>query len=324
MENRRPKILGTNYLYMIVAILLIGASSVLSLIKLKSIYYQIIITQYIVILLPAILFMLIKKYKFKEVLRLNKISAKQVILSALIPIFAYPIGLFFNYMTIIIISLFGDLQPSPIPIPENVSMFLVSILLIAVTPGICEEIMFRGVIFSAYERIGAKKAIIITGLLFGLFHFDIQNILGPAFLGILFAYMVYKTNSIYVSMIAHAVNNSIALILMTLAGRLEGVANELQGIQQSQEALPMPEMKAMLIFFVFLTMFAVSASLIVYFLLKALTKASIENKNENSMENNVIEVEKEKIGFLHILPIVVVLILFVYSSYSYLKFIMET
>lgn len=316
MDERRPKILGINYLYLIVAILLIGASGVLSFIDVKSIYYQIIITQYIVILLPSILFMLIKKYNFKEVLRLNKISLKQAMLSVLIPIFAYPIGLFFNYITIIIISLFGELHPSPLPIPENATMFLVSILLIALTPGICEEIMFRGLIFSAYERIGAKSAIVITGLLFGLFHFDIQNILGPAFLGILFAYMVYKTNSIYVSMIAHAVNNAIALTLMTLAGGLEGVANELQGIQQSQEAMPMPELEAMLIFFVFLTMFAVTSGLIVYFLLKSLPKASLENK--------VIEVEKEKIGFLHILPIVVVLILFIYSAYSYFQLIMET
>ena len=305
MVRSKPKILEVNYLYMIVAILLISVSGS---IKFKSIYTQILATQYPVILLPMILFIIFRKYKIREVLRLNKITFKQAILSVLIPIFAYPVGLFFNYITIIIISLFGELQPSPLPIPENTTMFLVGLILFAVTPGICEEIMFRGVMLSAYERIGMKKAIIITGLLFGLFHFDIQNFLGPAFLGILFAYMVYKTNSIYSSMIAHAANNIIALVLLKLAGSVQATS-------------AVPQTKDLLIAFIFITILAVSSGLVVYFLLKALSKSS---QNKDTYEYREDLIPREKITFIHIIPIIAVGVLFVITTVMYFIFIMKT
>ncbi len=73
--------------------------------------------------------------------------------------------------------------------------------------------MFRGVILNAYNKLGYRKSIIITGVLFGLFHFTILNFVGPAILGIIFGIMVYKTNSLYSSIIAHTVNNGIALTI---------------------------------------------------------------------------------------------------------------
>lgn len=308
MDKRRPKILEANYLYMAIALVFIAVSLLLTF---KNIYSQIFVTHYIVILLPMVLFVLFRKYSIKEVFKLKKISFKQVVLSALIPIFSYPIGLFFNYITIIIISMFGELQPSPLPIPETTGMFILSLFLFAITPGICEEIMFRGVMLSGYERIGPKKAIVITGLLFGLFHFDIQNLLGPAFLGMLFAYMVYKTGSIYTSMIAHTVNNSIALIILKAAGSLEGS----QEILENPDLPVIPETFALLAAFVVITILAISASVVVYFLLKSLSKTGKENY---SLRENI---KSEKITFIHIIPIIVVVIIFIVSAAMYFKFI---
>lgn len=311
MVKQRPKILEANYIFMVIAVMLIGVSL---LIKFANLYSQIAVTHYLVITLPIILFLIIKKYNLKSVLRLNRITFKQALLSALIPIFSYPIGLFFNYISMIIISFFGELQASPIPVPETTGMFLLGLLMFAVTPGITEEIMFRGVILSAYERIGMKKAIVITGLLFGLFHFDVQNFLGPTFLGILFAYMVYKTNSIYTSMIAHAVNNSIALIILKFAGALEAS----QGMLQSSELPVMPETQVLLVGFIVITMMAVTASLIVYFLLKALKNTA---KNNKEIEERARGIVSEKITFLHIIPIIVVVIIFIISAVLYFKMI---
>ena len=311
--QKKPRILETNYLYMIVAILLISVSTTFNF---KSIYAQIAATQYPVILLPMILFIAFRKYNFKDVLRLNKITFKQTVLSILIPIFAYPVALFFNYISIIIISLFGELQPSPFPVPQTAGMFLVGLILFAITPGICEEIMFRGVMLRAYERLGIKRAIVITGILFGLFHFDVQNFLGPAFLGILFAYMVYKTNSIYSSMIAHAINNTIALTLLKLA-------DSMQALQDTQTVVEVPGTKELLIAFIFLTMIAVSSGLVVYFLLKSLSRSSEGLKYFEENKSEMLEVKKEKIKFVHIIPIIVVLLLFIFSAVMYFRFIMK-
>lgn len=312
MGKRKPEILEANYLYMGIALIFIAVSL---LITFKSLYSQIFVTHYIVILLPMVLFVLLRKFDIKEVFKLNKISFKQAVLSILIPIFSYPIGLFFNYITMIIISMVGELQPSPLPIPETTGMFIAGLFLFAITPGICEEIMFRGVMLSSYEKIGMKKAIVITGLLFGLFHFDIQNFLGPAFLGMLFAYMVYKTGSIYTSMIAHTVNNSIALIILRIAGSVEGS----QEILENPELPVIPETAVLLAAFVFITILAISASVVVYFLLKSLSKSS---KDDIEIYNNTIgDMGKEKITFIHILPIIIVIILFIISAVMYFKFI---
>lgn len=311
--ERRPKILETNYLYMTVAILLISVSTTFNF---KSIYTQIVATQYPIILLPMILFIAFRKYNFKDVLRLNKITFKQTMLSILVPIFAYPVALFFNYISIIVISLFGEIQPSPFPIPQTTGMFLVGLILFAITPGVCEEIMFRGVILRAYERLGIKRAIVITGLLFGLFHFDVQNFLGPAFLGILFAYMVYKTNSIYSSMIAHTINNTIALTLLK-------ISDSVQALQDTQTVAEVPGTKELLIAFIFLTMIAVSSGLVVYFLLKSLSKSSEISKASEENKSEILKVKKEKIRFVHTVPIMVVALLFIFSAVMYFRFIMK-
>ena len=160
-----------------------------------------------------------------------------------------------------------------------------------------------------------KKAIIITGLLFGLFHFDVQNFLGPAFLGILFAYMVYKTNSIYTTMIAHAINNMIALTLLKLA-------DIVQSIEGVQAQVVVPATRDLLIAFAFLTMVAVSSALVVYFLLKSLSKSnkSIETLEDSKVE--ALEIKKEKITTIHIIPIIAVVGIFIYSAVMYFRFIM--
>lgn len=314
MEKRRPTILEANYLYMGIALIFIAVSVLLTF---KSLYSQIFVTHYIVILLPMVLFVLVRRYSIKEVFKLEKISFKQAILSALIPIFSYPIGLFFNYIAIIFISMFGELQPSPLPIPETTGMFILSLFLFAITPGICEEIMFRGVMLSSYERMSPKKAIIITGLLFGLFHFDIQNLLGPAFLGMLFAYMVYKTGSIYTSIIAHTVNNSIALVILKVAGSLEGS----QEILENPDLPVIPETFALLAAFVVITILAISASVVVYFLLKSLSKPGKKSLKKN--HGIGINIKNEKITFIHVIPIIVVVIIFIISATMYFKFIID-
>jgi hypothetical protein len=97
----------------------------------------------------------------------------------------------------------------------------------AVTPGICEELFFRGMIMNALEgRFGFRFAAILSAVLFGLFHFNLANLLGPIFLGLLFAWLVQVTNSIYAGMIGHAVNNGFAVTISWLMSRGQAVSME--------------------------------------------------------------------------------------------------
>lgn len=95
---------------------------------------------------------------------------------------------------------------------------LLNLLAIALLPAICEEMFFRGFIFSSFSKSkdknkSIKLAIICSGVLFGIMHMDFIRIIPTSILGIIFAYSVYKSGSIFVSMLLHFLNNSVAVVL---------------------------------------------------------------------------------------------------------------
>jgi sodium transport system permease protein len=90
------------------------------------------------------------------------------------------------------------------------------LLLAAVAPAICEELLFRGLLFSGLRRLGPPVAIVVSSLLFGLAHGSVYRLLPTAFLGLAMGYARYRTGSIASGMIIHALNNGIAVSLLYL------------------------------------------------------------------------------------------------------------
>ena len=88
------------------------------------------------------------------------------------------------------------------------------ILAIAIIGPVLEEILFRGAITKALlQQYNPTKAILISALLFGVFHINPAQIL-PAFLiGILLAWTYYKTGSLIPCILMHVLNNSLSLSL---------------------------------------------------------------------------------------------------------------
>jgi hypothetical protein len=86
----------------------------------------------------------------------------------------------------------------------------------ALLPGICEETLFRGLVQAMLGRLGAVKAVLITSLLFALFHFNPWNFLPPLFLGVSFGILTLRTGSTVPAMIAHATNNALAFTIAYL------------------------------------------------------------------------------------------------------------
>lgn len=88
------------------------------------------------------------------------------------------------------------------------------ILAIAIIGPVLEELLFRGAITKALlQQYSPTKAILISALLFGVFHINPAQIL-PAFLiGILLAWTYYKTGSLIPCILMHVLNNSLAVYL---------------------------------------------------------------------------------------------------------------
>lgn len=85
---------------------------------------------------------------------------------------------------------------------------------IALTPGICEEILFRGFVLRPLEKkIGATWAVIISAIAFSLIHLDFVRLVPTFLLGLAFGYVAIKTRSIYPAIFLHVLNNSIAIFM---------------------------------------------------------------------------------------------------------------
>lgn len=87
------------------------------------------------------------------------------------------------------------------------------LLFIAVLPGVCEEIAFRGVLLHGlHRRFHPVVLAVVVGLIFGFFHTLLFRILPTAFLGVILAALVLLTGSIFPAMLWHALNNGTALL----------------------------------------------------------------------------------------------------------------
>lgn len=139
-----------------------------------------------------------------------------------IGLIAYPVGLVINSIltgfTSIITKLFsanGKTIPTAdfsVDSPSAKAIILTIMYLVVVAP-IAEEIVFRGIILKALSPFGKKNAIILSALLFALMHKNIPQAVGAFTIGILFAVIDIKANSIVPSIIMHTLNNILPCLM---------------------------------------------------------------------------------------------------------------
>jgi uncharacterized protein len=103
--------------------------------------------------------------------------------------------------------------------PNSIIEGLLVIFVVAVTPAICEEVMFRGYIQKSFElKYNKFLGALITALFFGLFHFNPYALIALTALGLYFGFAAYKTDSIIVPIVLHFTNNFVAVILYFIFG----------------------------------------------------------------------------------------------------------
>lgn len=206
----KTSIRGVNLIYLLSAVLFITVGAFA---QSRSFNIGIIVTEFLLIAMPALLYVVYRRGSIKREMRFNRLHFVDGILVIVIFLFGYPVALFINLLGNIFVSFFGKLIPSPIPTAGNINEYFILLLIVAGSAGLCEEILFRGLILRGYEKLGMWKSITFTATLFAMLHMNIQNILGPLFLGILLGYVVYVTDSIYAGMLGHFMNNTISVSL---------------------------------------------------------------------------------------------------------------
>lgn len=282
---------GVNIIYLFAMVLLITAGSFA---QAKSFRIGILITEFVLIALPAFIYVLMKKGSIKEELRFNKLSFLEGLLVAFIFICGYPVAMLFSIIGNIFVALFGKLIQSPIPVASNFNEYFVLLLIVAGSAGICEELLFRGLIMRGYQNLGKWHSIVFTAVLFSMLHINIQNVLGPLFLGIVLGYVVYTTNSIFAGMIGHFMNNAISVTVSFLIMQLPMAKNApMQDISQGMM------LQGLILWAVILSFVAIIPGLIMFFCLKGLKELRMERDGKEAAST---EPEKKE-SLKHILKI---------------------
>ena len=89
---------------------------------------------------------------------------------------------------------------------------------LALTPAICEELLFRGYLQRQVERRGgAAASIVVVGILFGLYHLRLSQVVPLSLLGIYMGFVVWATGSLWAGVIVHLLNNGIAVAVAAYA-----------------------------------------------------------------------------------------------------------
>ncbi len=89
------------------------------------------------------------------------------------------------------------------------------LFVVGITPAVCEEILFRGTVLYSLERgLRVRWALLLTGVMFAMFHLNPVTFVPLALLGAWLGLMVWRGNSIWYAVVGHAMNNTIAVLAL--------------------------------------------------------------------------------------------------------------
>lgn len=162
--------------------------------------------------IPLLLYTLLVSKNFKQTLAdvgFKKISGKMLLISIALGLVLYFLNSFIATGTQTFIALFGfETIGSAGTIKVSYNFMLKEFLLTAILPGVCEEILHRGIMLHAKKQYSNPKICLLTSsILFGLIHLNINQFFYAAILGGLMGYVALASNSIWPTIIIHFSNN---------------------------------------------------------------------------------------------------------------------
>ena len=162
--------------------------------------------------IPMLMYTFLVSKNFKKTFTdagFNKISGTMIGISILLGVVLYFINSFVADVFASLISLFGyESIGTTTTVTLDYAYLLKDFVLSAILPGICEEFLHRGIMLHAGKKAGNPRyVLIISSILFGLMHLNINQFFYAAILGLLMGYVALVSNSIFPSMIIHFMNN---------------------------------------------------------------------------------------------------------------------
>ncbi len=144
--------------------------------------------------------------------RLIAPEGRALIVTALAAVIAVPFAAALGGLWARLIEALGGHVTAEIAAPGSVGEALVQLAVYALLPAVCEELLFRGGLMSAWERRGRWRALIAQAALFALFHESAQGFPVQLVMGLALGQIVMASGSVYAGMFFHGLYNALTLI----------------------------------------------------------------------------------------------------------------
>ncbi|MBE5965107.1 MAG: CPBP family intramembrane metalloprotease [Lachnospira sp.] len=172
------------------------------------VWAQLLLSQAMVFI-PGVVYMLIAKKNPIEHCRYKKMGIINVLLTIAYTACCMPIVWFVNFISMLFAT--NEIQEVSVSFTEY--PFIVQLIFMACMPAFVEEFIFRGILYRNYRSGAGFGAAILSGILFGMLHLNINQFMYATVLGILFAILVELTGSIFASSLAHFLVNGFSVTL---------------------------------------------------------------------------------------------------------------
>ena len=264
--------------------------------------------QFASFVIPFAFYLVITKQKVKNVLMLDCPSIKNIIFAVLLGVAIVPIGMGGMVLGNALNEfLFGTAYIIPM---QQVAPSLWALLLVgALLPSIAEEILFRGFLFNYYHKcITIGKTAMITGLFFGLMH-GIPQFLYTFIAGVIWAYALYYTRSIWIPVISHFVANALS---HTMGFLMETTNGSTYGYYYAQDSIDYGTNNSFVYYLVFFGVLGIISVLIIFLCMRVFKKhrSLTQPSTETDINTNKTTTEKSKVFTWEFVVAVVVWIVF--------------
>lgn len=190
--------------------------------------WTLIATQVIVIAAPSVLLAILLSKSPRKVLRLKAPTDRRFLwLGLALPVAMHPL---ITELYAVVDRLFpmSDTMKKVFEGLTSDDPLWLSLLAVAVAPGICEELAFRGWIFTSL-RTGNRPwpTILISAVLFGVMHVMLsayQQFFHSTVLGVVLGMLALRSGSLWPCVIMHIMNNAMAVSFGWLAKNTPGAA----------------------------------------------------------------------------------------------------
>lgn len=203
----RSPSLRSGQAYVLFAVSLALVVTVGTVAQLVSFRIGLVITELALILLPAILFVRFKRLPVAEALGWRRVSPGIALLGVAVGVTGWGVAAGIHEM---LRPLLGDPPEVKAFAAQTLPELLLLLLCGAVLPGLCEESLFRGAIQGVLRRKGSRKAVLITAVLFALYHVSPWILVPGFFLGVVLGTLVVRTGSTVPAILAHMASNATA------------------------------------------------------------------------------------------------------------------